>query len=85
MGWPSVIQLPEATLFLGELVIDLPHVHTLQGRCSRTGALLTDVDKQMPLELQHRVRGHELDPHAARWPQQSVPICSHLVLSHSSA
>lgn len=59
MWWPAVIQLPETALFLREFVVDLPHVHTLQGWGSGAGALLTDVDKQMPLELQRqdRVRG----------------------------
>lgn len=48
---PTVIQLPQATLFLREFVIDLPDVHTLEGGCSRAGAVLADVHKQVPLVL----------------------------------
>lgn len=57
MRGPAIVQLPKATLFLWELVIDLPDVHTLEGGGARAGAVLADVYKQVPLVL--RRVGHE--------------------------
>lgn len=54
---PAIVQLPQATLFLREFVIDLPDVHTLEGGRSRAGAVLADVYEQVPLVL--RRVGHE--------------------------
>lgn len=52
MGGPAVIQLPQTPLLLREFVIDLPDVHTLEGGRSRAGAVLADVDEQVPLVLE---------------------------------
>lgn len=51
MGGPAIIQLPQTALLLWELVVDLPDVHTLQGGCAGAGAVLADVDEQVPLVL----------------------------------
>ena len=51
MGGPTIIQLPQTTLFLREFVVDLPDVHTLEGGRSRAGAVLADMYKQVPLVL----------------------------------
>lgn len=51
VGGPTVIELSKAPLFLRELVIDLPDIHALKRRCSRAGAVLADVYKEVPLVL----------------------------------
>ena len=57
MGGPAIIQLPQTTLFLGEFVVDLPDIHTLEGGRSRAGAVLADVYKQVPLVLRRDGQG----------------------------
>lgn len=57
MRGPTIIQLPQAALFLREFVIDLPDVHTLKGGRSRAGAVLADVYEQVPLVLRRVGRG----------------------------
>lgn len=44
---PFLIQLFEPTLLLGELVVDLPDVHSLEERVAVGGVGLSYVDKQM--------------------------------------
>ena len=57
MGGPTIIQLPQTTLFLREFVVDLPDVHTLEGGRSRAGTVLADVYKQVPLVLRRDGQG----------------------------
>lgn len=54
---PAIVQLPKATLFLREFVIDLPDVHTLEGGRSRARTVLADVYEQVPLVLRRVGRG----------------------------
>lgn len=59
MGGSSVVQLPQTPLLLREFVVDLPDVHTLEGGRSRAGAVLADVDEQVPLVLGGTAAGEE--------------------------
>lgn len=49
--WALAEQLLEASLLLGELVVDLPDVHTLQQGVAVTRATLADVHKQVLVVL----------------------------------
>ena len=57
-GGALVEQLPQPPRSLGELVIDLPHIHGLQVGLGRGGVRLADVHKQVLIILQTaQVRG----------------------------
>lgn len=68
MGGATIIQLPQTALLLREFVIDLPDIHTLEGGCSRAGAVLADVYKQVPLVLGRVGRGLEVGDGLDPWP-----------------
>lgn len=44
---PLLVELLQATLLLGEFVVDLTHIHRLQGRVREGGVRLADVHKQV--------------------------------------
>lgn len=68
MGGAAIIQLPQTALLLREFVIDLPDIHTLERGCSRAGAVLADVYKQVPLVLGRVGRGLEVGDGLDPWP-----------------
>lgn len=57
--WALAEQLLEATLLLGELVVDLPDVHTLQHGVAVAHAALADVHEQVLVVL--KVEGETLN------------------------
>lgn len=52
--WPFVKQLFQASFLLGELVVDLPDVHGLQIGVAVARVGLSDVHKQVLVELERK-------------------------------
>lgn len=59
--WALIKQLLQTSLLLGELVVDLPDVHTLQQRIAVAQAALADVHKKVLVVLRREKRLNQTD------------------------
>lgn len=59
--WALIKQLLQTSLLLGELVVDLPDVHTLQQRIAVAQAALADVHKKVLVVLRREKHLNQTD------------------------